>query len=522
MCCPCIALPLVESDVDDYAAVAVRERETRLADPRAHTRHCGLVASARRFIGRMLEASYEVEPTFDDEIEWTPEEEQRLAQLVAGSAKLGRGTERWAYIAKELGNGRTVADVRQRWAERQQSLSPAALEPEPQLVAAAQPAGAAAAAVPAARTSPVPSSVDGKPPAGWSADDCRQLGWMVIDAQSKSTGGGPRAGADLWEHIASSLVGARTGRDCRACWMEVLQPEVPGSAFELAVASTVPSTRVVEASGWTDRGHTLYRIETRTAIGRLAVEGAVATERRFSEFEAFHTAVIAPLLATQKLPPVELPAKSVDTWTSKNDPAVVYARRLALEGYLNAAISLSHRMGSPSLFRAVLHFVAAQPGTPPVLPGYDARNGLWDVAGSWVHNETVSFHGTSCTVPHTLLLRPNGQCTFTASGHPAGGKVEAAGVWSSTGGGASLSLSFHTLNTWEGTSFSDAKSVDELVTSRSQLAEKAKPQRASSTRHGQTGWFEVDKGGAVAFRRSCSIADKSEVVARPGDRVRGV
>jgi hypothetical protein len=49
---------------------------------------------------------------------------------------------------------------------------------------------------------------------------------------------------------------------------------------------------------------TLYRIETRTAIGRLGVTGAVATERRFSEFEAFHAAVIAPLTRAQKLPPI--------------------------------------------------------------------------------------------------------------------------------------------------------------------------------------------------------------------------
>jgi hypothetical protein len=444
-------------------------------------------------------------------VAWTPEEEQRLAQLVAGSAKLGRGTERWAYIASELGNGRTVADVRQRWAERQQSLALAAPAPQPAAVKAP-----AAAAV---RAAPVAASVDGKPPAGWSPEDCRQLGWLVIDAQSKSSGG-PRAGADLWEDIASSLVGSRTGRDCRACWMEVLQPEVPGSAFELAVASKVPSTRVVEASGWTDRGHTLYCIETRTAIGRLGVQGAVRTERRFSEFEAFHAAVIVPLLVTQKIAPVEFPTKSVDTWTSKNDPAVVYSRRVALEAYLNAAISLSLRMRSSAVYRAILHFVAAQPGTPPVLPNFDSGHGLWDAAGSWMQNETVSFHGTSCTVPHTLVITTSGQCTLTASGHPAGGKVEAAGIWSSTGGGGSLLLSFYTLNTWDGTSFSDGKEVDELVTSRKQLADKAKPQRASSTRHGQTGWFEVDKGGAVAFRRSCSIADKTEIVARPGDRIR--
>jgi hypothetical protein len=100
--------------------------------------------------------------------------------------------------------------------------------------------------------------------------------------------------------------------------------------------------------------------------------------------------------------------------------------------------------------------------------------------------------------------------------------VEASGIWSSSGNGGTLLLSFHTLHTWDGTSFSDGKEVDELVTSRKQLAEKAKPRRASSTRHGQAGWFEVDKGGAVAFRRRCSIADKTEILARPGDRIRGV
>lgn len=467
----------------------------------------------------MLEASYEVEPTFDDEVAWTPEEEQRLAQLVAGSTKLGRGTERWAYIASELGNGRTVADVRQRWAERQHSLTLSTPEPQP----AAIEASAAVAAAPTApvRASATAASIDGKPPAGWSAEDCRQLGWLVIDAQSKSSGG-PRAGSDLWENIASSLVGSRTGRDCRACWMEVLQPEIPGSAFELAIATKVPSTRVVEASGWTGRGHTLYSIESATGIGRLGVEGEVRTERRFSEFEAFHAAVIVPLLTTQKMPPVDLPPKSVDTWTSKNDPAVVYSRQVGLEAYLNNAISLSHRLCSPSIFRAILHFVAAQPGTPPVLPGFDAGHGIWDAAGSWMHTETVDFHGTSCAVPHTLVLTTSGQCKFTASGHPAGGRVEASGIWSSTGSGGSLLLSFHTLHTWDGTSFSDGKEVDELVTSRKQLAEKAKPRRASSTRHGQAGWFEVDKGGAVAFRRRCSIADKTEILARPGDRIRGV
>ena len=55
--------------------------------------------------------------------------------------------------------------------------------------------------------------------------------------------------------------------------MEVLQPEIPGSAFELAIATKVPSTRVVEASGWTGRGHTLYGIESATGIGRLGVDG---------------------------------------------------------------------------------------------------------------------------------------------------------------------------------------------------------------------------------------------------------
>ena len=39
-------------------------------------------------------------------------------------------------------------------------------------------------------------------------------------------------------------------------------------------------------------------------------------------------------------------------------------------------------------------------------------------------------------------------------------------------GGAALELSFHTLQSWEGTSFSDGKAADELVLSRSQLAAK--------------------------------------------------
>ena len=478
----------------------------------------------------MLEASYEVEgeePNFD-EVEWTVEEEQNLERLVASSAHLGRKPERWEFVAAELGNGRTVADVRQRWAERQ-SQSPATPavtpEPEPQpaalasaLAVATASAGAATAAAP-----PPASSVDGTPPSGWSSDDCRQLGWMVIDAQGQG-GGGPRGGTDLWENIASSLVGSRTGRNCRACWLEVLQPEVPGSAFERAVATSVPGTRSVTGSGWTSSGYTLYRIDTRTAIGRLGVTAGVATERRFSEFEAFHAAVIAPLTRAQKLPPIELPPKSVDTWTSKNDPAVVYARRLGLEGYVNAAIGLSHRMSSAALDRALLHFLAAQPGTPPVLPGHDSGSGLWDAAGSWSHTENVDFMGTNCAVPHALTLKPNGQVTFTASGHPAGGKVEAAGIWTSSSNGAALSLSFHTLKVWEGTSFADGTEIDDVVISRKELnaKDKTKPQRASSVRHGQTDWYEVDKGGAVAFRRSCNVADQSDLVARPGDKVRAV
>ena len=41
-------------------------------------------------------------------------------------------------------------------------------------------------------------------------------------------------------------------------------------------------------------------------------------------------------------------------------------------------------------------------------------------------------------------------------------------------GGAALELSFHTLQSWEGTSFSDGKAADELVLSRSQLAAKVR------------------------------------------------
>ena len=127
-------------------------------------------------------------------------------------------------------------------------------------------------------------------------------------------------------------------------------------------------------------------------------------------------------------------------------------------------------------------------------------------------------------MPHALILHPNGQVKFTASGHPAGGKVEAVGIWTSAANGASLSLLFHTLKAWEGTSFADGKAVDDVVISRKELnaKDKSKPQRVSSARHGQTDWFEVDKGGGVAFRRSCNAADKSDLVARPGDKVRAV
>jgi len=360
----------------------------------------------------MLEASYEVEATFEEafaDVAWTDAEDARLAELVAGSSELGRSAQRWEYVAQSLGNGRTVADVRARWADLQQRPPAPAPEPEPE---------------------PTPEqelgSVDGAPPSGWSGDACRQLGWMVIDEQRKGTGAGEqRKGAALWEHIASSLVGGRTGRDCRAVWLECLQPE-PGAAFERAVGSAVPSAREVAGEGWTGRGYTLYCIDTRTAIGRLGIEGEVRTERRFSEFEAFHAAVVSPLLATAKLqsawqglPPLTLPDKAL----SKNDPTTVQTRRAALQAYLGAALALGKRMASPALDRALLHFLAARPGSPPVLPGHDSGSGLWDAAGSWAFHHSVSFHGTACSVPHTLALLPDGQCHFSAAGHPAGGKV---------------------------------------------------------------------------------------------------
>eukprot|EP01047_Picozoa_sp_COSAG01_P061432 COSAG01_NODE_7675_length_3103_cov_7.624168_1_plen_114_part_00 len=110
-----------------------------------------------------------------------------------------RGLERWKHIAAQLGGGRTAAQVRQRWAERdaRAGAQGAPSRPDGELwpggpTPVKLPPRAAAAAV----------AAESVAPPGWSPDDCRQLGRLVRQFegsrdQSKPPTGSPARG-DRW------------------------------------------------------------------------------------------------------------------------------------------------------------------------------------------------------------------------------------------------------------------------------------------------------------------------------------
>lgn len=276
-----------------------------------------------------------------------------------------------------------------------------------------------------------------------------------------------------------------------------------------------PCVRASQA-GWTDRGYTLYRLDAKTSIGRVGVEGQSLTERRYSEFELFHRTVVEPLQRTGRCPLAELPPKS--TMVTE---AVVQARMAALDRYVGAVVDLARRLNSADVHRMLLEFLGA--GAPPAFLS-ELPSRLWDPTGTWKWALSVDFQGTQCTVPHVLELAADGLCRFKASGHPAaGGAVTALGSWRLVADASRLALTFHRLDVTATRASADG-ATDELVLSGRRKRPAATggsgaPGRPPPPGHG---WYRVDDGGAVAYRRSRLLSDASGWVAPPGTLVRAV
>ena len=397
--------------------------------------------------------------------EWTAADDARLATLVGSTATLGLGKqERWAKIATELGGGRDAQWVRQRWAERMPEQSGVGSQAyrqlavsqsqtvQQQLQAAARPTtpgGASSAQAAVSKVEIEANPAEARGPDGWSVEDCRQLGRLVrlfesdtpdrrpSDAQNRGIGvtgpSQPATGvgairADRWESIAGAFSGGGgggggekqkprfSGRQCRACWLEHLQPDLPTAALETLVSAQVTGSRettpasVGPISEWSGGSYTVYRVQAGTSLGRGRVEGSLITERRYSEFETFHETVIAPLLLGRAREMgglvLALPSKSAN-W-SKNSSQVVSVRQKGLGEYLAAVAALGRRIHSAQVDIALMEFVS--PGVYPPPPDIFApaplanapkTDTLWDVSGVWIHAVKVR---PAPHAPHALLL----------------------------------------------------------------------------------------------------------------------
>ena len=181
------------------------------------------------------------------------------------------------------------------------------------------------------------------------------------------------------------------------------------------------------------KSYTVYHIDGLTGN----VGEPVRSKRRFSEIARFHEEFVAPMMSYDR--PVLLPATGSVFF--KNSEAVVAERMAGLQEWCNQCIQLARRLALPyfdDTLQKFLNGVAVDSLQPAPV---DAGTTMWDAAGEWVYRLEVPFAGETYHVPHTLLLSADGvNASFTAKGHPSGGKFSGTGTWETQVGGTTVAV----------------------------------------------------------------------------------
>lgn len=229
----------------------------------------------------------------------------RWAERTPTQSGVGSGAHRERSIAAS-------ASASSSWATAAVNHAAAVVSAAAEVTNATARANAAAAA---ANASIDESPAEARGPPGWGVDDCRQLGHLVrrFEAESRRQAQEQAAHAkalaaataaaqappatpprlkagrtrvDRWELIADELCGSAlvlvvvaggagvsappaprfSGRDCRGCWLEHMQPDPPTAALEVLSSATVSGSREVQPSelgdmmNYSGGGFTQYKV----------------------------------------------------------------------------------------------------------------------------------------------------------------------------------------------------------------------------------------------------------------------
>jgi hypothetical protein len=247
---------------------------------------------------------------------------------------------------------------------------------------------------------------------------------------------------------AAAVAWVEAVRDAKASFEQLGPWQMRGLSADSSVDEVaecmISRTRSVAATSMFGRAYTVFVVEARTRGGV-----SFQCEKRFSDFRAFHSEWLEPVMSLGS--PLPIPsANPVD----KNADETVEARKVGLTNYLREAVALCQRLGSAPVTAALQRFLrdsdekASTPGEDSdLVPRSElwrqVQGCVWDVAGTWVFQETVPFHGSVFTLHHRLTLSIDGSAVVETSGHPEhGGYARAVGKWGNTDAGRKVSLSF--------------------------------------------------------------------------------
>ena len=168
-------------------------------------------------------------------------------------------------------------------------------------------------------------------------------------------------------------------------------------------------------------------------------------EKRFSDFRAFHSEWLEPVMSLGS--PLPIPSANP---LDKNADETVEARKIGLTDYLRQAVALCQRLGSPPVTAALQRFLRDgddKASTPredsDLIPRSElwrqVQGCVWDVAGTWMFQESVSSDGAA-VLRHELTLGTDGVAIFDASGAVGGSNIRASGTWQNCDSGRAVEV----------------------------------------------------------------------------------
>lgn len=241
---------------------------------------------------------------------------------------------------------------------------------------------------------------------------------------------------------AAAVAWVEAVRDAKASFEQLGPWQMRGLSADSSVDEVaecmISRTRSVAATSMFGRAYTVFVVEARTRGGV-----SFQCEKRFSDFRAFHSEWLEPVMSLGS--PLPIPsANPVD----KNADETVEARKVGLTNYLREAVALCQRLGSAPVTAALQRFLR-DGDEKESTPGEDSdlvprselwrqvQGCVWDVAGTWAFSEAV---GDETVMQHQLTLGTDGGAIFDASGAVGGSKVRASGTWENCDSGRAIEV----------------------------------------------------------------------------------